>query len=161
MIAGKSGYHVKKRSGEAENVRHPYWSGFLLALTLMLAQVFATPVDLLAFCDRSVELIGGADAAMGPVLLAGGVVMGALVASLPGRLRRRETIRQRISPGRCAACFAGGAAAVTGCCLAEGGFTALLLTGTWTGTVSGMAFAAIVLLSGCLASSAMGRRKCE
>ena len=138
-------------------MRHPYWSGFLLALTLMLAQVFAAPVDLLGFCDRAVEMIGGADAAMGPVLLACGVVAGALVASLPERLRSRGAAREKIRPGWCAASFAGGAAVVIGCCLAEGGFTALLLTGAWTGTVSGIAFAAIVLLSGCLAASITGR----
>ena len=39
-----------------------------------------------------------------------------------------------------------------GCMFAEGGFSLLLLTGSVTGTVSGIAFAVMVLLSGCLAA---------
>lgn len=141
-------------------MRHPVLCGFLLAFSLILAQVFAFPVDLLAACSSAAGLIGGADISVRPLVLALGVAAGAMIASLPERLRRKGAEREKLSPGRCAACFAGGAASVIGCGLAGGGFSSLLLTGSITGTVSGAAFAVIVLLSGCLAAAvAEGRAR--
>ena len=133
-------------------MRHPLLCGLQLAFSLILAQVLAVPADVLAAFRNAVEMIGGADAPMGGLVLAAGMFTGALVASLPERLRRKGKERQRLSAGRCAACFAGGAAAMIGCMFAEGGFSLLLLTGSVTGTVSGIAFAVMVLLSGCLAA---------
>ena len=139
-------------------MRHPWLCGLLLAFALILAQVLTVPVDIMTVYRNMAEMIVGADVPMGGMVLAAGIVVGAFAASMPERLRRRDRPRGKLSPGRCGACFAGGIFAAIGCGLAEGGFSLLLLTGSMTGTVSGLAFAAVVLLSGCLAAVIAERR---
>lgn len=136
-------------------MHHPWLCGFLLALVLVLAQVLTAPVDLLSAVNDAVSVLGGDSPAKGPLLLAAAVAAGALIASLPNRLRRRERHNRSTVRG-CAARFAGGLLTALGCSIAGGDVAYLLLNGSFNGTVSGLAFALIVWLSGSIAAAVTG-----
>lgn len=140
-------------------MHHPWLCGFLLAFALVTSQVLTAPLNLLDAAGEAVTLIGGGDAAAGPLLPALAVIAGALIASIPGRLRAGNQPRMPISVRRCALCYAGGLAAALGLSLAGGDLLLLAFQGSFHGAAGGLVFAGIAVLSAGFAASIAERRR--
>lgn len=140
-------------------MHHPWLCGFLLAVALVASQVLTVPLNLLDAADEAVTLLGGGDAADGPLLPALAVTAGALIASIPGRLRAGNQPRMPVSIRRCAACYAGGLAAALGLSLAGGDLLVLAFQGSFHGTAGGLVFAGVAVLSAGIAASIAERRR--
>lgn len=90
-------------------------------------------------------------------VLAGGVVLGAAIASLPGRLRRRRGPRQRSTSKGCILAFAGGLGMMLALSLAGLG-SLEWLTGAMQGGLGALAFAGTAWLTAFPAARLIGRR---
>ena len=130
-----------------QNMSRPA-SSWLLAVALASAMTAAGRLDLLAAYTLAGSRFQGAVLVMLPV--------GAFLAALPGRLRRRGQPRPRYTWRGCAVCFAGGMAAMLAAGLAqmEDGLT---LTGLAQGSVSAWAFAAVMWLAALCAARLKAR----
>lgn len=89
--------------------------------------------------------------------LAGGVVIGAALASIPERLRRRHGPRQRSTPKGCIQAFAGGAGMLLALSLAGMG-SLEWLAGAMQGGLGALAFAGTAWLTAAIAARLTGRR---
>ena len=123
-------------------------SPWLVPLVLAAAMTVAGRLDLLAAYALTGDRFQGALLVMLPV--------GAFLAALPGRLRRRGQPRPRSTWRGCAVCFAGGMAAMLAAGLAqmEDGLT---LTWLAQGSVSAWAFAAVMWLAALCAARLKAR----
>lgn len=83
--------------------------------------------------------------------------VGAFLAALPGRIRRRKEKRLRSSWQGCVVCFAGGLVLVLAGGLAN--MNGALLTGLMQGSVSAYAFAALAWLAALVAARVKERRR--
>lgn len=130
-----------------QNMSRPA-SSWLLAVALASAMTAAGRLDLLAAYTLAGSRFQGAVLVMLPV--------GAFLAALPGRLRRRGQPRPRSTWRGCAVCSAGGMAAMLAAGLAqmEDGLT---LTGLAQGSVSAWAFAAVMWLAALCAARLKAR----
>ena len=140
-------------------MQHPWLCGFFLALALVMAQVLDAPIDLLEAAKEAALMLGGRETAAGPLLTALAVVAGALIASLPARLRNRGQRREPLRARRCAVCFAGGLMSALGLSLAGGDLLTLAFLGSFNGVLGGLVFAGIAALSGGLAATVAERRR--
>lgn len=129
----------------------PFRRGAWLAVAAAVCLVVAGRIDLLA-AYRQADMAGlfTALAVMLPV--------GALLASLPERIRRRKEPRRRSGWKGCVTCFLGGLGLMLGAGIAGGG-DGLMLTGLLQGSVSAYVFLAVSWLAGLLAARLMGRRR--
>lgn len=77
---------------------HPFCGGVLLAAVLVLMMTLFGTRGTAAFSGKDRELL----------MMAAGVPVGALAASLPGRICRRKETRLRSAPLRCVIAFGAG-----------------------------------------------------
>lgn len=108
---------------------HPLMKGFLLAVTLTAALTLGAAVNLNP----------------GDPVQAGAMVLGALIAAIPGRVMRRRHPRPTLSWQRCLAGFLGGFGTMLGAGLASGGIFFHGLMAAGAGAVSSAAFIAVML----------------
>ena len=145
---------------------HPCWKGTFLALAFVLALVFGRALS----AEAPYETAGNAILAaakgtsaptdvIGPAALAGGLVIGGALASIPGRVRRRREPRLRSTWQGCLGGFFGGLALLFGAMLAGGGAGSLGVTGVLQGSVSGLVFTGAALVAGFVAACLLGRRR--
>ncbi len=128
---------------------HPFWRGAALAAVFALIMVLTgTPV--LSPAYRLWD-------ASRPALAFGGMaVIGAFLASIPGRIRRKKEARPKLSVSRCVVAFASGIGLMLGLALAGSG-DIRLICGVMQGGLGALAFAACAWLTGLITARLMGR----
>lgn len=114
---------------------HPLWRGFWLAVVLTAILTLLGGMDVLAVCRLDRNLL----------VLAGAVVTGAFLASLPRRLRRRGGGHAAIQWRRCLRAFLCGAAMVLAAGMAGSG---RILPALMEGSVGAYAFVGAAWLAG-------------
>lgn len=124
---------------------HPLWRGFFLSCVLTTALVLlGGPDEIAVFRGERM-----------PLVFAGSAALGALVASLPGRFRRRG---QRTPLPRwtcCLLCFLCGAAMLLALGAAGSG---RVLYALYEGSTGAYAFAGAALVTGFITARIAGRR---
>lgn len=123
---------------------HPLWRGFWLACVMTALLVLAGGMDWLAIyrLDRAALALGG------------GLLAGAFLAALPGRIRRRRERPVRPPWRRCLRAFLCGAAMTLGCAMAGSG---RILPALMEGSVGAYAFVGAAWLAGLIAVRAAAR----
>ena len=139
-------------------MRHPYLYALLFALPYVLALWLGTPLNLAEGLKAGANALGGGDVSGGAILTIAAVPLGAFIASVPGRLRKKKQ-RRSTTVAQCLGCFAGGLLSMLGCLTAGGDFSLLLMTGAMTGTLSGLAFAGTACLVAVLCAALCERRR--
>lgn len=114
---------------------HPLWRGFWLAVVLTAILTLLGGMDVLAVCRLDRNLL----------VLSGAVVIGAFLASLPRRLRRRRGGHPAIQWRRCLRAFLCGAAMVLATGMAGSG---RILPALMEGSVGAYAFVGAAWLAG-------------
>lgn len=114
---------------------HPLWRGFWLAVVLTAILTLLGGMDVLAVCRLDRNLL----------VLAGAVVTGAFLASLPRRLRRRGGGHAAIQWRRCLRAFLCGAAMALAAGMAGSG---RILPALMEGSVGAYAFVGAAWLAG-------------
>ena len=138
-------------------MRHPMAWGVLLGFAHVLATIFFAPLDTAgAYAALTAWLDGaswtGEALALGAAV---GLSLGALLVSLPGRLRRHRAgaAKAPVSPKACLEAFLGGAALLLGAGLAGGG----LGFQAWGAAAAGALSGWVALLAAGLAAWAAAR----
>ncbi len=132
-------------------IPHPLWRGFWLAVVMTAGLVLLGFADTLAAFRLDRRMIA----------FSGAFVVGAFIAALPRRLRRRTSpAPSAVSPRRrglrCLGCFLCGAGMALGLGLAGGG---ALLPCLLTGSAGAVAFAFSALLTGFITLRIAERRR--
>ncbi|MBQ7850034.1 MAG: hypothetical protein IJ343_09955 [Clostridia bacterium] len=124
---------------------HPLWRGFWLACVLTAALVLLGGPDEIAVFrgDRAALILSGATA------------LGALLASVPGRLRQRGQSLPPLRRTVCLRAFLCGACMILALAAAGSG---RVLYALYEGSAGAYAFAASALLSGFITARLTGRR---
>ncbi len=122
-------------------VEHPLWRGFFLAVMLTASRVLLGAADGLPIKAR--------------LVLAGGLLLGAALASFPGFLRRRRETPKKTTWQRCVLCLVCGM--VMGISLRLAGGWGVLLC-LMEGSVGALTFVGVALLAGCI-TARIARKK--
>ena len=126
---------------------HPLWRGFWLALLLTATLV------LLNGPDTTAAFVGDRSALMSALAIA----VGASLASLPGRLRRRGRKGEPIRWQRCLLAFGAGVMMMVGLALAGSG---RILASLYEGSVAAFAFVGLAWLAGLITVRIRERGRC-
>ena len=109
---------------------HPMWKGLWLAAAVVLAMLFVGHADVLPVYAQAARLTGqDVPADHFAAAMAVMIVVGAFLASLPGRVRAKEQKEDKASGSAMLMAFAGGILLVLGLGIAGGGMVAGWLFG--------------------------------
>lgn len=134
---------------------HPMWKGLWLAAAVVLAMLFVGHADVLPVYAQAARLTGQ-DVPLDrfAVAMAVMIIVGAFLASLPGRLRAKEQKGGKASGSAMLMAFAGGILLVLGLGIAGGGMVA----GWLFGGIGAWVFLLVAWLVGALLMRTGGER---